>query len=131
MWFYEHAVDRFTMSAMLHGPGASGEARRAVRSALAGHPEASVETAALLASELVTNAVLHGDNGAMLAIELHDPSVRISVTDVSDRMELAPLVVEPSSVHGRGLSIVDQLAGAWGVQPGRSGKTVWVELDVA
>ena len=86
-----------------------------------------VETARLLTSELVTNAVLHARTEMTLAIEQTDEGVRISVTDESP--------VPPSLRHhsatattGRGLRLLDQLANEWSVDDDNGGKTVWFTL---
>lgn len=97
--------------------GLSGEVRR---------------TAALLVSELVTNAIVHGRSGACVEVSLDaDQVLRISVSD--DNPLLLPTVdVRPRATAegGRGLLIVSLLAARWGVAPvAGGGKTVWFELD--
>ena len=86
-----------------------------------------VETARLLTSELVTNAVLHARTEMTLAVEESDDGVRVSVTDESP--------VPPSLRHhsatattGRGLRLLDQLARQWNVDDIEGGKTVWFTL---
>jgi hypothetical protein len=55
--------------------------------------------------------------------------VRICIVDASP---LAPKVRSygEDATTGRGLQLVQSLSAAWGVQPRRPGKTVWVELLV-
>jgi hypothetical protein len=90
-----------------------------------------VETAALLTSELVTNAIVHGAGEAVVAIDVGDAAVRVEVFDADLTFDLVPLRVGSSSVHGRGLAIVDALATSWGVEPRDGGKVVWFILDFA
>jgi anti-sigma regulatory factor (Ser/Thr protein kinase) len=106
-------------------------ARRFVRSALVS-VEADpvvIETAELLTTELVTNAIVHAGCKSHLFIRAAKGVVRVEVTDPDDRQPsmAAPDIDAPD---GRGLVIVNGLASAWGVQPTtEGGKTVWFELS--
>src|SRR5687767_11604869 len=91
-------------------------------------PPALVEAAALLASELVTNAVRHARTPLTLAVTPSSDGLRLEVQDGSERM---PQLREPSSgAHGRGLLLIDRIAEAWGTEERPDGKTVWLELTV-
>jgi anti-sigma regulatory factor (Ser/Thr protein kinase) len=85
-------------------------------------------TAALLASELVTNAVLHGAAPFRIAVETDAGRVRVTVTDGSTD---PPLLMDEDDqrISGRGMRLVDVLANGWGVEPNGTGKSVWFELD--
>jgi anti-sigma regulatory factor (Ser/Thr protein kinase) len=111
--------------------GASGvrEARSAVRSVLVGRGEHAAEVAALLASELVTNAVVHSGGAAELTVSVDESRLRVAVADSHETM---PVVSVPSheDESGRGLAIVDALANAWGVETDGNGKSVWFELEL-
>jgi anti-sigma regulatory factor (Ser/Thr protein kinase) len=89
----------------------------------------TTETALLLVSELVTNAVIHGSGEADLAVDLHPELMHISVSD--DAPGIPQVAHEPVlSEHGRGLFLVASLASRWGVDVHEPiGKTVWFELD--
>jgi anti-sigma regulatory factor (Ser/Thr protein kinase) len=106
------------------------KARSAVRAALVTHPPAVVETAVLLTSELVTNALVHAADGATLVIEAAGRLARIEVIDPGHATRLVPLRVGSLDEHGRGLAIVEDLASAWGVESRGPGKAVWFELDL-
>ena len=104
------------------------EARQQVSATLHqwGH-EGLIDTARLLTSELVTNAVLHARTEMTVAIEDTEHGVRISVADESP--------VPPSLRHhsatattGRGIRLLDQLAREWSVDEDSGGKTVWFTL---
>lgn len=105
-------------------------ARRAVRAALSEWVEEDVvETAVLLTSEVVTNAVVHARSTAVLTVALTPGAVLVSVSDVSRYAPVAQQAA-PEWESGRGLGIVDTLASAWGVHHHpEGGKTVWFQLD--
>lgn len=88
-----------------------------------------VDTAVLLVSEVVTNAVLHARSPfTVVATVVSDRAVaRIEVTDGSP---VAPRVHAFSSMSatGRGLRMLQRLSLAWGVEPTESGKTIWFEI---
>jgi hypothetical protein len=85
------------------------------------------EDAALVVTELASNAVRHAGSGFTLTISRSAASVRIAIRDDS------PLVPEgddqPFDVTpGHGLSVVTQIAHAWDVEGLPNGKVVWAEL---
>ena len=88
------------------------------------------EVASLLVSELVSNALLHA--GSELDVHLHrSPGrVRIEVHDCSPRLPERKFY-STTSVTGRGLVFVSELAASWGFEPTADGKAVWFELDQA
>jgi anti-sigma regulatory factor (Ser/Thr protein kinase) len=90
--------------------------------------DALVESARLLVSELVVNAVLHARTDGWLRLELHDGRLRVEVHDASTA-NLQPRSYAPDATTGRGLMILDALADRWGVELDDAGKTVWFELD--
>src|SRR4051794_22601067 len=88
------------------------------------------ETAALLVSELVTNAIIHGKTSA--TIEVHRPPDRLRVSVRDDNPVLPAIGDHPklTAESGRGMQIVSVLADAWGVEKLGSGKAIWFELRV-
>ncbi|WP_181799530.1 ATP-binding SpoIIE family protein phosphatase [Kitasatospora acidiphila] len=91
-----------------------------------------IDTAELLASELVTNAIRHTDRDAMFTARLYredgrEPRLRIEVEDESDLWPKRRTPGEQAS-SGRGLMLVEALADSWGVEPRGSGKRMWFEL---
>lgn len=88
------------------------------------------ETALLLVSEIVTNAVVHGSGRPLLDIAVRPDVLRVTVTD--DAADL-PQVQRDTSVlsdGGRGLQLVEALATRWGTDSrAPTGKSVWFELD--
>jgi anti-sigma regulatory factor (Ser/Thr protein kinase) len=88
------------------------------------------ETAALLTSELVTNAIVHGRTSAVLEVHRPADTLRVAVRD--DNPVLPPVGDRPdiNAESGRGLMIVSVLADSWGVEQLAAGKAVWFELRV-
>ena len=81
-------------------------------------------------SEVVTNAVLHGRGTVTLRLHCGPDVVRVEVCDEETAL---PVLSTPSvqAEGGRGMSIVDTLATAWGVSPTSTGKAVWFEVVTA
>ncbi|MFN8051541.1 MAG: ATP-binding protein [Acidimicrobiales bacterium] len=109
---------------------APGEARTFVRSALAGWDgPATLETAELLVSELVTNAVTHGRaERPRLTVDLTDGAARIAVTDDRTDGPGTPAPCDPTTPGGYGLALIDALAASWGTELDDAGKIVWFEI---
>jgi anti-sigma regulatory factor (Ser/Thr protein kinase) len=115
------------------GPQATSprEARRFVSSWARswGYSELA-ETAALLTSELVTNAVLHVGSPLLVEVDdLHD-GLRVAVHDRSPDPPTMRAVADVD-VRGRGLLIVDAFATSWGIDDDELGKEVWFEIATA
>lgn len=105
-------------------PGAASTAREWVAAALHGWPAQSIDTARLLVSELVTNAVLHARTEIALRHHREAERARIEVSD-GRRDGPMPKRYSPNSPTGRGLRLVDALAAEWGVTRSPEGKVVW------
>ncbi|MDV5143278.1 ATP-binding protein [Streptomyces sp. SBC-4] len=92
--------------------------------------ERLADTAELLVSELVTNAVTHTDSRTVgvVVTRTDERAVRIMVLD-TDRAEMsAPACPSGDEESGRGLFLVAALADRWGVERVATGKRVWCEL---
>ena len=106
-------------------------ARHATRVVLTAWQLAHVEeTAVLLVSELVTNAVRHARGTDVIAVDLQAARtwLRIEIHD-TDRHWPQPRVPNRFDESGFGFVLVDALAGEWGVRETDTGKAVWAELD--
>ncbi|WCN04885.1 SpoIIE family protein phosphatase [Streptomyces sp. M92] len=110
------------------GPVSVAAARGFVRAALDGTTSDLVDTAQLLVSELVTNAVLHARTDAEVTVARLDGRVRVRVGDRRPGRGLVPQDCPPYAGTGQGLALVEQLASRYGVDVGDDGKTVWFEL---
>ncbi|MES4891405.1 ATP-binding protein [Streptomyces sp. NPDC096012] len=106
-------------------------ARKLVRTALgAWRLEELTDTAILLVTELVANAVTH-TNSRVIRVVVSRPSERFVRIGVVDKARVLPEMVKPSEdllTGGRGLLLVDALAERWGTDMHRWGKQVWAEL---
>jgi hypothetical protein len=86
-----------------------------------------VGPAALVASELVTNAAVHAHTMMTLQVRLRPCHLRIAVFDGSTLPAVASPAA-PASNRGRGLHLVDAVSAAWGWTPRPGGKVVWAAL---
>jgi anti-sigma regulatory factor (Ser/Thr protein kinase) len=104
------------------------EARQLVARTLVGDlPDLFRETALVLTSELVTNAVRHGVGPVAVRVAWEDGEVRVEVDDHSPALPVAR-DVDGDALSGRGLQLVEALSSEWGVRPDGTGKTVWFTL---
>ena len=90
-------------------------------------PKAAEETAALLVSELTTNAVIHACSPLRLSVYRNGDAVRVEVRD-DDPTPPRSVTPDPERPGGRGILLVDALASTWGVNSNDRGKTIWFEL---
>ncbi|MEU3524522.1 ATP-binding protein [Streptomyces sp. NPDC038707] len=122
---------RFRFELAAH-PGSVARARRLTQARLSGWAVCAdtCESAALVVSELVTNAIVHTASGRVVCeLHDHDDMVRIAVRDEGCAPgEPHPSPQRPDEEHGRGLFLVDALCRAWGAQEHGPGLLVWAEL---
>jgi anti-sigma regulatory factor (Ser/Thr protein kinase) len=125
---FEEASVEFTLPATT---SAASQARETVRGVLTGWGiDGEADTATLLVSELVTNAVRHAGTTLGITMTRETDYLRVAVSDGA--VSTWPKLVEPTvdDEGGRGLWLVDRLARAWGTSSGTDGKAVWFELDL-
>ncbi len=125
------AERRFRFELAAH-PGSVAQARRLTYARLSGWSVCAdtCDNAALVISELVTNAIVHTASGRVVCeLHDHDDMVRIAVHDEGCAPgEPRPSPQRPDEEHGRGLLLVDALCRAWGAQEHGPGLLVWAEL---
>ncbi|MFJ9536648.1 SpoIIE family protein phosphatase [Streptomyces sp. NPDC101225] len=125
-------------------PLAPGSARALVRAAAAEWAEARlpgadlltdrlVDDTVLVASELVTNAVVHAGTEVVLECRLEQDTGAVVVEVADHHPSRAPRdaqseVPYETPEYGRGLRLVASLAESWGVTFRRGTKTVWARL---
>lgn len=106
-------------------------ARRFVRHILRSWDLAALEdTALLLVSETVTNAICHARGPLRLHLRHSAREVAVEITDHSSNLPLLRLA-DTDDENGRGLLLVQSLAHTWGTRPTADGKTVWFTLLTA
>lgn len=110
-------------------PSSASRARALAREQIAGLPGETIDTVALLVTELVTNAVLHARTDLHLEVEVRPQAVVLRVSDGSAR---TPVVrhYRTDDVTGRGVALVEALATRWGVETTPTGKCVWCEIAI-
>ena len=89
---------------------APAQARRLLSTALG--PRAA-DDLLLIASELVTNAYRHGLAPLLLCARQDDSQVEVEIEQTTSQTRPEVRQVDESSLGGRGLSLVNQLADAW------------------
>ncbi|MFC8402435.1 SpoIIE family protein phosphatase [Streptomyces griseoincarnatus] len=139
------AQGRTRVEATLSGsPLAPGSARAMLRKALTEWAQSSADgadlltgrvgdDAALVASELVTNAVVHAGTEVRLTCRLEDTgALVVEVADLhpsrAPRDDAAEAPAHDLPEYGRGLRLVAALAESWGVTYRAGSKTVWARL---
>ena len=89
----------------------------------------------LMVSEIVTNAIIHAGSDVDVRLRAYTDRVRLEVRDSDSN----PPVPSPLSLseegnaeaeHGRGLLIVEALAGLWNSSPNGRGKTVSLDVPI-
>lgn len=125
------------------GVAAAAQARAVTRERLRRWEVAELATdAALLVSELVTNAVLHARTDVTLTLAVADGVLEVGVADGAAHL---PLPRQPGDAaphrpgsqparwtaeSGRGLDLLDTVADSWGMVVLAAGKQVWFRLSV-
>jgi anti-sigma regulatory factor (Ser/Thr protein kinase) len=104
-------------------------ARAELRRAYGPRVDADVlENAALLVSELATNALSHGRGEITLRACLDDDRMVVEVIDEGSGFERTLRRHDFDHVGGWGLEVVDDVASRWGVHEGTT--HVWFELEL-
>jgi anti-sigma regulatory factor (Ser/Thr protein kinase) len=111
------------------GPAAPAEARGQVRAAICTWDvPVNPSVAALLTSELVTNAIRHEPGETvMLAVTCSADQLRVDVHDTSSSLPV-PMDVPADAETGRGLMLVASLSAEWGYYRTPAGKAVYFTL---
>jgi serine phosphatase RsbU (regulator of sigma subunit)/anti-sigma regulatory factor (Ser/Thr protein kinase) len=116
-------------------PSAVAAARHFIRERLVswGLPSGDdrVADAVLLASELVTNAVVHAGTQVQLTCRLDGTTVEVSVLDRHPARvipDLPPAAADVDRPSGRGLLLPAALSSSWGVTYAPETKAIWFRL---
>jgi anti-sigma regulatory factor (Ser/Thr protein kinase) len=109
-------------------PRSASLARALVTETLSGAAKDVVDTATLLTSELVANAVWHADSPVVLTVTDSGTWVMVTVEDCSPEPP-RPEPPELEAETGRGLPLVHALATSWGWDRCVPGKVVWFAID--
>ena len=92
-----------------------------------GFPTDAIDDAVLLASEAITNAVVHAGTPVDVVVVADASMARI---EVHDGCPVSPLVGDAAAERwgGRGLRVIQALAEAWGFRGSGDGKCLWFEV---
>lgn len=88
----------------------------------------------LLASELVTNAVVHAGTSISFTLRHLEGALQVAVRDRDPRLVAQPPrgpVGIPAGEPGRGLLLLSTLADDWGSAPTSDGKVTWAKVSLA
>jgi anti-sigma regulatory factor (Ser/Thr protein kinase) len=126
-------VERFFFS-LLSEDTAPGVARAELERRLDGAlDEDKMATVLLLASETVTNAVLHGaapeHDTVDVEVDLSADRLWLGVTNSGPAIDHVPRLPDDQDPGGRGLFLVESLARDWGTGHAGGSTSVWCEVD--
>lgn len=108
--------------------GAGARARRLLEDMAGGTLDAcELARAKLVVSELVNNAVLHGQGAITFKADLDEDRLHVEVIDEGSGFEREVREHDAEHLGGRGLSLVDSEASRWGVHEGTT--HVWFEIE--
>jgi anti-sigma regulatory factor (Ser/Thr protein kinase) len=119
------------------GPLAAAEARHAFQAAEDTLSEDERQPMLLMLTELVTNAVRHGEGaerprGVAVKVVESDGAVGAAVTNPGVGFEWSGRESDdPLEPGGYGLVLVDRMSSRWGIDRSPGSTTVWFELDRA
>ncbi len=100
--------------------------RQVIHALVHGVEPTVVDNAELLASEAVSNAVVHGGTEVKVTVHPLGDMIRVLVHDDGRSPIPDPLDVTHTDPGGRGLAIINALAVSWGVDEVRDeGKALW------
>ena len=121
-------------SSRIELPGAleaAAQARRALELHLGGVVgDAHLRDLCLMASEAVSNAIVHGHGrtGVVMHLAASHSCLRVEVCDGGSGFDFARAAQPPRVGTGLGLRILDATSSRWGVA-GDDGTSVWFEVD--
>jgi anti-sigma regulatory factor (Ser/Thr protein kinase) len=126
-----HSVQKTATLEVPASPAAVADARRFAVATFRGWslPDELTQDGALIATELVTNAVVHGQPPIRLRLRRTARELAIEVDDAASAMP-RKLRAGADDLHGRGLDIVAQLSTRWAARADGYGKTVWSTLRI-
>jgi DNA-binding NarL/FixJ family response regulator len=88
-----------------------------------------LDSVKLLVSELVTNAVVHADSEAEVAVILSGSALRVEVAD-NGSGTIEPREAADFDTSGRGMALVETMSSRWGTEPRPGGgRVTWFEIE--
>ena len=112
-----------------HDASAASTARRATEHRFAGALSSRRRgDVALVVSELVNNAVVHGEGDIVVKLQVDGDVLRGEVIDDGGGFEHEVRARGARDISGRGLLIVEALTSGWGIHEGTT--HVWFEMPL-
>lgn len=105
-------------------------ARRFVLAAMGAATRDLRDVVSVMVSELAMNAVQHARTPFEVTVEVTGRTLRVEVTDSGGGTAQAQPLPPATSLHGRGLFIVEQLSDAWGATSLGASKSVWFTITL-
>lgn len=127
----DDALLRLDLLGRDQAPGAARNALTTLNGSLGIFSESQLGDVRLLASELVANALHHGNADGTITLSVHGmpKAIRVAVSDDGDGFDPGELSAPSSDqTRGWGLALVGVLADRWGVERDIA-TTVWFEID--
>ena len=127
----DRAAYRTEVLEIPHEPSGAQAARRFTAATVRrwSLPEPLIRDATLIASELVTNAIVHGEPPIVLRIRRTRHELTLEVSDQASAMP-RKLKATAEDLHGRGLAIIAGMSSRWAARPDGHGKVVWSALTI-
>lgn len=113
------------------GPRTAAEARLFLSEALKSFGvEVDKDAAALMTSEIASNAIRHGKEPIDVSVSAEEQGLRVSVLDRGSGFDSEELRFDQGLEieGGRGLRIVHALSSDWGVERSEDATEVWFRL---
>jgi anti-sigma regulatory factor (Ser/Thr protein kinase) len=115
------AIKPLTVPTPAKVPAARHKIRRIAAAFVASDTVDDVEW---MLAEGLANALVHGRGGATVTVTVTEKALRVEVRDHGPG-----LLVARRTDHGRGLSIIKQLAAAWELSIDDAGTCLWFEVN--
>ena len=110
---------------------AATPAGRCASCSATGRDSDPAESAVLLLTELVSNAVRYAGGEVRVRAGVRDDLLLVEVCDAVDALPVVRPRPEGDLESGRGMVLVEALADRWGADALPSGKRVWFEIALA
>jgi anti-sigma regulatory factor (Ser/Thr protein kinase) len=110
-------------------PASVAEGRQFVREVLDGWNLVALrEAVVLVASELITNTLLHTDSPPTVQLMKVPGGLRLEIEDESGTHPRKRSYAADATT-GRGMLLVESMSSRWGTEPVPGGKVVWCEFE--
>ena len=91
--------------------------------------DGTTEPLVIIASELTSNAVLHGAKPVVLTLRQERDEITVEVSDGDPAVNnVRTPAANQCAAGGKGLVVIASLADRWGVRRSHAGKTVWATV---